>query len=161
MLACGWCRIINISSVEGKQANNPAISHYITNKHAIHGIAEYLEGKGWRVGIVTSDTPPKQRAVIFDSFQSRSELDAIVGPPGCMAHGLTLTNADTVLWPGPITSLEIYDQANARIRRTGQTRKQQFLHLAGSPTEKRMYNALIEQQDVQNKLLSLFEDEFA
>lgn len=40
MLAGGWGRIINISSVEGKQANKPAISHYITNKHAIHGLTK-------------------------------------------------------------------------------------------------------------------------
>jgi NAD(P)-dependent dehydrogenase (short-subunit alcohol dehydrogenase family) len=40
MLASGWGRIINISSVEGKQANKPAISHYITNKHAIHGLTK-------------------------------------------------------------------------------------------------------------------------
>ncbi|UUU36449.1 SDR family oxidoreductase [Streptomyces sp. CA-210063] len=40
MLENGWGRIINISSVEGKQANKPAISHYITNKHAIHGLTK-------------------------------------------------------------------------------------------------------------------------
>ncbi|MFF7262556.1 SDR family NAD(P)-dependent oxidoreductase [Streptomyces sp. NPDC008159] len=40
MLERGWGRIINISSVEGKQANKPAISHYITNKHAIHGLTK-------------------------------------------------------------------------------------------------------------------------
>ena len=36
----GWGRIINISSVEGKQANKPAVSHYITNKHAINGLTK-------------------------------------------------------------------------------------------------------------------------
>ncbi|MER6283088.1 SDR family NAD(P)-dependent oxidoreductase [Streptomyces sviceus] len=40
MLEHGWGRIINISSVEGKQANKPGISHYITNKHAIHGLTK-------------------------------------------------------------------------------------------------------------------------
>ncbi len=35
-----WGRIINISSVEGKQANKPAVSHYITNKHAINGLTK-------------------------------------------------------------------------------------------------------------------------
>lgn len=36
----GWGRIINISSVEGKMANKPAVSHYITNKHAINGLTK-------------------------------------------------------------------------------------------------------------------------
>jgi NAD(P)-dependent dehydrogenase (short-subunit alcohol dehydrogenase family) len=40
MLERGWGRIINISSVEGKQANKPAVSHYITNKHAINGLTK-------------------------------------------------------------------------------------------------------------------------
>jgi NAD(P)-dependent dehydrogenase (short-subunit alcohol dehydrogenase family) len=40
MVANGWGRIINISSVEGKQANKAAISHYITNKHAINGFTK-------------------------------------------------------------------------------------------------------------------------
>jgi 3-hydroxybutyrate dehydrogenase/3-oxoacyl-[acyl-carrier protein] reductase len=40
MLERGWGRIINMSSVEGKQANKPAISHYITNKHAINGLTK-------------------------------------------------------------------------------------------------------------------------
>ncbi len=40
MIERGWGRIINISSVEGKQANKPAVSHYITNKHAINGLTK-------------------------------------------------------------------------------------------------------------------------
>jgi 3-hydroxybutyrate dehydrogenase/3-oxoacyl-[acyl-carrier protein] reductase len=37
MLDRGWGRIINIFSVEGKQANKSAVSHSITNKHASNG----------------------------------------------------------------------------------------------------------------------------
>ena len=40
MLEDGWGRIINISSVEGKQGNKAAVSHYITNKHAINGFTK-------------------------------------------------------------------------------------------------------------------------
>jgi NAD(P)-dependent dehydrogenase (short-subunit alcohol dehydrogenase family) len=42
MLENQWGRIINISSVEGKQANKPMVSHYITNKHAIHGLTKAI-----------------------------------------------------------------------------------------------------------------------
>ena len=35
-----WGRIISISSVEGKQATKAMVSHYITNKHAIHGFVK-------------------------------------------------------------------------------------------------------------------------
>lgn len=40
MLPGRWGRIIAISSVEGKQATKPALSHYITNKHAINGFVK-------------------------------------------------------------------------------------------------------------------------
>ena len=55
-----------------------------------------------------------------------------------MAHGLTLTSADTVIWFQPITSLEIFEQANARITRIGQTRKQQVFMLQGTEAERRI-----------------------
>ena len=42
MLEKGWGRVINISSVEGKQANKPMVSHYITNKHAINGLTKAI-----------------------------------------------------------------------------------------------------------------------
>ena len=40
MLSSRWGRIIAVSSVEGKQATKPAVSHYITNKHAINGFVK-------------------------------------------------------------------------------------------------------------------------
>lgn len=40
MLRNRWGRVIAISSVEGKQATKPALSHYITNKHAINGFVK-------------------------------------------------------------------------------------------------------------------------
>ena len=40
LLEAGGGRIINISSVEGKMGNKPAVSHYITNKHAINGLTK-------------------------------------------------------------------------------------------------------------------------
>jgi 3-hydroxybutyrate dehydrogenase/3-oxoacyl-[acyl-carrier protein] reductase len=42
MIDQGRGRIINISSVEGKQANKLAVSHYITNKHAINGLTKAI-----------------------------------------------------------------------------------------------------------------------
>jgi SNF2 family DNA or RNA helicase len=75
-----------------------------------------------------------------------------------MSHGLTLTAADTVIWAGPTTSLETFEQANARIRRVGQKHKQLILMFASSEVEKRMYKRLRAKQDIQDNLLSLFEE---
>ncbi len=40
MMKRGWGRIINISSVEGRQANKATASHYITFKHAMNGFTK-------------------------------------------------------------------------------------------------------------------------
>jgi 3-hydroxybutyrate dehydrogenase/3-oxoacyl-[acyl-carrier protein] reductase len=40
MLPRRWGRVINISSVEGKQASKAAVSHYITAKHALNGFTK-------------------------------------------------------------------------------------------------------------------------
>jgi 3-hydroxybutyrate dehydrogenase len=40
MVAQGFGRIINVSSVEGKMGNKASVSHYITNKHAINGFTK-------------------------------------------------------------------------------------------------------------------------
>lgn len=127
-------------------------------KHALAGITEAITRAGWKAVPVSGDTPANERAKIFAAFQ-QGEYKALPCHPQCAAHGLTLTAADTVLWPGPIASLEIYDQFNARIRRTGQNKKQQFIHLQRTPAEKKLYSALTDKGNQQHSLLKLFEDE--
>jgi SNF2 family DNA or RNA helicase len=75
-----------------------------------------------------------------------------------MAHGLTLTAADTIVWFGPTTSLEIFEQANARIRRVGQKHKQQVFMLQGTKMERELYARLRDKRDVQNGILDILAD---
>jgi hypothetical protein len=63
-----------------------------------------------------------------------------------------------VIWFAPTTSLEIYDQANHRIRRVGQKHKQLYLHFQSTPVERKIYSLLQRKQKVQEKLLELFEE---
>lgn len=58
MLKRRWGRIINISSVEGKQANKPAVSHYITNKHAINGLTKAVAHEYGTQGITCNAICP-------------------------------------------------------------------------------------------------------
>lgn len=143
------------------EATNCPVLVFLPFKHALQGYAEHIRkhDKNWEVAVVSGDTPAGQRSIIFNDFQNNNRYKAIVAHPQCLAHGITLTSADTVVWVGPIASLEIYDQANARIRRTGQTKKQQFIHLQGTQVEKKMYRMVIDKQNVQKQLLQLFEDD--
>lgn len=131
-------------------------------KHTVYGISTYLGNKHAEGGAidhawVNGDTQHTVRNQIFNLFQNTKKYKVIVAHPQCMAHGLTLTAADTIIWYGPIPDLEIYDQANARIRRIGQTKKQFVIHLQGTPVEKKIYRLLRAKQAVQNRLLEMFE----
>lgn len=127
-------------------------------KHALAGIGEALTREQIEYATVSGDTPAGQRAEIFNLFQNTQKYRVLNAHPQCLAHGITLTAADTIIWFAPITSLETYDQANFRIRRVGQKHKQLILHLQGTKVERRIYALLRQRQSVQEKLLDLFED---
>ena len=58
MVDAGWGRIINMSSVESKMANKPMVSHYITNKHAIHGFVKAVAHEYGPNGITSNAICP-------------------------------------------------------------------------------------------------------
>ena len=58
MVPQGWGRIINMSSVEGKQANKALVSHYITNKHAINGFTKAVAFEYGPMGITCNALCP-------------------------------------------------------------------------------------------------------
>jgi SNF2 family DNA or RNA helicase len=130
---------------------------FVPFKHALAGISGVLTQEKIEHASVSGDTAPSERDRIFSAFQQTSKYKVLAAHPQCLAHGITLTAADTIIWFGPTTSLEIYEQANARIRRVGQKHKQQVLKFTGTPIEKRIYKILSDHQVIQDRLLDLFE----
>ena len=54
----GYGRIINISSVEGRQASKAAVSHYITFKHALNGFTKAVAFEYGAAGITCNAISP-------------------------------------------------------------------------------------------------------
>jgi SNF2 family DNA or RNA helicase len=80
--------------------------------------------------------------------------------PQATAHGITLTAADTVVFYGPLMSVEQYIQCIARADRKGQTSdKVTVLHIEGSPIEKKMFKALTSKVSDHSLLTQLFDNE--
>jgi hypothetical protein len=79
--------------------------------------------------------------------------------PQAASHGLTLTAADTIIWYAPVTSVETYLQANARIDRPGQKHPMTVIHISGSPVEKRLYAMLRGNIKNHRKLIDLYKEE--
>jgi NAD(P)-dependent dehydrogenase (short-subunit alcohol dehydrogenase family) len=80
MLDRGWGRIINISSVEGKQGNKSAVSHYITNKHALNGLTKAVAHEYGTSGITCNAICPG--AIETDMMKE-------LGPQAAAGAGIT------------------------------------------------------------------------
>lgn len=115
-----------------------------------------LLGKKYDVAIIHGETPKADRDKAFIGFQRSQSPRILVAHPATMAHGLTLTAADTIVWAAPITSLEIYEQANARITRSGQVNHTHIVHVWSSPVEKYVYDRLRRKAKMQGALLDMF-----
>jgi SNF2 family DNA or RNA helicase len=139
-------------------ASNHKVLVFVPYKHALSGVCAHLDGAKIENAMVSGDTPAKQRSEIFNLFQNTEKYKVLVAHPAVVAHGLTLTAATTVVWYGPVTSLEQYDQACARIRRVGQTHRQLFVHMHATPIEKYVYQLLIRKINAQDQLLQLLEE---
>lgn len=131
-------------------------------RHCLEGLSKIMSERSANDGgpiehcVVHGQT--SERDQIFNAFQNTNKYKVLLAHPQCLAHGLTLTVADTIVWYGPLADLDIYDQANARIRRVGQKHKQQILHLQATPVEKKIYALLRGKARVQDQLLDLFEE---
>ncbi len=169
-VACGWVYTTDrgIVSLDNRARVKEVIDLYdqaagkvivfADFKHAAYELHKCMLKKKIKAVLVTGDTPKKARDEIFGSFQNSTEKSMIVAHPKCMAHGLTLTAANTIIWFTPTTSLETYEQACARIQRPGQIRKSLIIHLTGSPIESKIYSRLRQKASIQGALLDMFDD---
>lgn len=131
---------------------------FVPFKHALAGISEALTREGYEHAVVSGDTAASDRAQIFNAFQNTGKYKVLAAHPQCLAHGITLTAATTIVWFAPVMDLEIFEQANRRIRRVGQKLKQQIIMLQSTPVERKIYAMLQRKQKIQSQLLELFEE---
>lgn len=120
-------------------------------------VAEELS-KTWSVRTIHGGTSKHERDETFSSFQKLIDPHIIVANPGTMSHGLTLTAGTTIIWFAPIYSNDIYLQANARVRRPGQTKTTVIAHIANSEIERRIYKRLESRERMQGILLDLMKE---
>jgi SNF2 family DNA or RNA helicase len=112
-------------------------------RSTIDGIHTHLLKKNITAECIHGDVPPTKRADIIRRFQTEQDPRVLVMQPQASAHGITLTAADTVVFYGPLMSVEQYTQCIARADRKGQdSDKVTVVHIQGSPIEKKMFKAL-------------------
>lgn len=124
---------------------------------ALDMVAKYLR-EFWGVEVVHGGVSKGERDRIFGEFQSSGGPHVLVAHPRCMAHGLTLVEANTIIWFIPSNNHEDYEQANGRITRPGQKRTTLIFHIEGSEIERRMYKRLETKSSMQNLLLDMIKE---
>ena len=125
--------------------NEPALLFY-GYRHELPGIEARLKGKRWR----RLDTAADAEA------WNRGELDVLLAHPASCAYGLNLQDGGRhVIWYTLTWSLELYQQANARLYRQGQT-KPVIIHrlLVQGGVDEDVAKALGEKDETQAALVA-------
>lgn len=121
---------------------------------ALNMLADELR-KDYTVDVIHGGTNKNERDRIFKDFQNARDPKVLVANPAAMAHGITLTASNTIVWYAPTTSNETFQQANARIVRPGQKLKTFIIQIEGSDIERKMYDRLQHKGKMQGLLLDL------
>jgi SNF2 family DNA or RNA helicase len=122
-------------------------------RSSVAATEKYLS-KYYEVKTVTGETSLKKRNQYFNDFQD-GKIKVLVLHPRTAGHGLTLTEADTVIWYLVTSDNELYQQANSRIQRIGQNCKMRVIHLISTKLERQILIRLEEKRSMQGLLLEV------
>ena len=138
-----------------EEANNKVLV-FVPFTHTIELLREKLEKSGVTCDVINGKVPVSKRTEIVTRFQTQKDPHVLIIQPQAASHGLTLTAADTIIWYAPVTSVETYLQANARINRPGQKNTMTIVHIRGSDVEAKLYHML--QSNIANheKIIDLY-----
>jgi len=134
---------------------------FVPFTHTIELLRARLEKEGISCGVINGKVSVNKRSELVQQFQTELFPQVLIIQPQAASHGLTLTAADTIIWYAPVTSVETYLQANARIDRPGQKNAMTIVHIKGSPVEERLYTMLRGNITNHQKLIDLYRDVLA
>ena len=132
---------------------------FVPFTHALMLIKDFLNKNNITNDIINGDINVNKRTEIFKRFQEEDNPKVLLIQPQAAAHGVTLTAANVVIWYAPVTSSEIYLQANARAHRQGQKNPVTVVHIEGSPVENKLYSALQNKLALHERIIDLYKNE--
>lgn len=124
-------------------------------KGIINSLVKEVE-KHYSVAVLNGDVSPKMRDKIILDFKRTPDPHVLLCHPKVMAHGLNLTEADTLIFYAPIYSNDEFQQVTERFNRAGQTRKMTITRIAAHPVEWEIYKMVDNKKLTQDNILSLY-----
>jgi len=132
---------------------------FVPFTHTIELLMSHLTSAGITCEIISGKVTVNRRNDVIQRFQNSKEPRVLIIQPQAASHGLTLTAADTIIWYAPVTSVETYLQANARINRPGQKNAMPIVQIKGSEVEARLYRMLRNNIANHTKIIDLYKQE--
>jgi SNF2 family DNA or RNA helicase len=132
---------------------------FVPFTHTIELLKSYLTKNNVVCEVINGQVPVHRRSNIVEDFQKTDNVKVLIIQPQAASHGLTLTAANTIIWYAPVTSVETYLQANARINRPGQKNAMTIVHIKGSEVEARVYKMLTGKIGDHVKIIDLYRQE--
>lgn len=128
---------------------------YAAFRHTVDMLRKWADDNDhphtWLDGRVTGG--PERRARF--NLLREGKVKLLIAHPKTMAHGVTLTESNTIVWWTVTDDADIYDQANGRITREGQTRTPLVIHLAAGPQEMSVINSVARKLGKQQALVDM------
>ena len=134
---------------------------FVPFTHTIELLKATLDKEGITSEVINGAVSVNRRTDIVTRFQNNPEPQVLIIQPQAASHGLTLTAANTIIWYAPVTSVETYLQANARINRPGQHNPMTIVHICGSGAESRLYKMLQSNIDNHTRVIDLYRQELS
>ena len=132
---------------------------FVPFTHTIELLKATLDKHGISNDVINGKVSVNKRSDIVTRFQDKPDPYVLIIQPQAASHGLTLTAANTIIWYAPVTSVETYLQANARINRPGQHNPMTIVHIKGSEIESRLYSMLQSNINNHEKIIDLYHQE--
>lgn len=124
-------------------------------KGIIYQLQEELKAT-YSTAVLNGDVTVNKRNEILRRFKEEPDPHVLLCHPKVMAHGLTLTEADTMIFYAPIYSNDEFQQVKDRINRPGQTRHMTLIRMGAAPLEWSIYKSLDTRGATQNSILDLY-----
>ena len=134
---------------------------FVPFTHTIELLKATLDKHGISNDVINGKVSVNKRSDIVTRFQEKPDPYVLIIQPQAASHGLTLTAANTIIWYAPVTSVETYLQANARINRPGQYNPMTIVHIKGSEIESRLYSMLQSNINNHEKIIDLYHQELS
>ena len=132
---------------------------FVPFTHTLALLKDFLSKNGITAEIIDGSVSVNKRTDTFKRFQEQQDPKVLLIQPQAAAHGVTLTAANVVIWYAPVTSIESYLQANARVHRQGQKNPVTVVHIEGSPVESKLYGMLQSKLDFHSRIIDLYKNE--